>query len=137
MLKKTEGEKSQKGKMMIVGDESNAEYYEEGKKLKLETSDGLTMEVEISIVKEMEMIRPFIKDADTDNSVVIPLFDLHHDELMEMLRAANDLDLKTVFFFICSAIVEVIQDECLDVSQDFVRDFFDIMRDISLDVTFN
>ncbi|KOM37339.1 hypothetical protein LR48_Vigan03g072000 [Vigna angularis] len=86
MLKKTEGEKSQKGKMMIVGDESNAEYYEEGKKLKLETSDGLTMEVEISIVKEMEMIRPFIKDADTDNSVVIPLFDVSSHILNRIIK---------------------------------------------------
>ncbi|KAL9317998.1 hypothetical protein ACSQ67_014515 [Phaseolus vulgaris] len=42
-------------------------------KVKLVTSDGVTMEVEISIVKEMETIQAFINALDTDDSVIFPL----------------------------------------------------------------
>ncbi|QCE07626.1 SKP1-like protein 14 [Vigna unguiculata] len=150
MLKKTEEEKLRKGKM-IVGDESKAGYEEEGKKVKLVTSDGVTMEVEISIVKEMEIIQTFIGATDTDDSFIFPISNvsshilnqiielvkgeydqelakkLSHDELKEILVAANYLNMKTLFHFIATAIANVIQNK----SVEFVRDFFGIVNDFT------
>ncbi|QCE07542.1 SKP1-like protein 14 [Vigna unguiculata] len=158
MLKKAKEEKLRKGKM-IVGDESKAEFeegekvkqYEEEKKVKLVTSDGVTMEVEISIVKEMETIQTFIGAIDTDNSFIFPISNvsshilnqiielvkgeydeesakkLSHDELKEMLVAANYLNMKTLFHFIATCIANIIQNK----SVEFVRDFFGIINDFT------
>ncbi|XP_068492092.1 SKP1-like protein 7 [Phaseolus vulgaris] len=87
------------------------------KKVKLVTSDGVTIEVEISTVKEMETIQAFINATDTDDSVIFPLprvsshilsrimeliskeYDqelvkrLSHEELKEICMVANYLTL--------------------------------------------
>ncbi|XP_068492090.1 SKP1-like protein 14 [Phaseolus vulgaris] len=105
------------------------------------------MEVEISIVKEMETIQAFINALDTDDSVIFPLptvsshilsrimelilkeYDqelvkrLSHEELKEICMVANYLNMKTLLHLTASAIANLIQNK----SVEFVRHFFNIL----------
>ncbi|KAK7356847.1 hypothetical protein VNO80_16126 [Phaseolus coccineus] len=121
------------------------------KKVKLVTSDGVTMEVEISTVKEMETIQAFMNATDTDNSIIFPLpkvsshilsrimelmsgeYDqelvkrLSHEELKEICMVANYLNMKTLLHLTASAIANLIQNK----SVEFVRHFFNIINDFT------
>ena len=111
------------------------------KKVKLVTSNGVTLEVKISIVKETKTIETFIKAFDTDSSIISLLpnvtnhilslimelmsrkYDqelvkrLSHDELKEMLLTANYLNMKTLLHCIAAVIANIIQNK----SVEFVR----------------
>ncbi|CAJ1930756.1 unnamed protein product [Sphenostylis stenocarpa] len=132
------------------GEESKAEN-EEVKQVTLMTSDGVKMKVEISIVYEMEIVRSFIEVNDADHSVPFPLpnvsshtLDLiielvkneyddefmktfSHDELKEVLVAANYLNMKTLLDFIATAIANLLEKK----SVEFIRNFFNIVNDFT------
>ncbi|KAL2331019.1 hypothetical protein Fmac_018600 [Flemingia macrophylla] len=50
---------------------------------------------------------------------------LNHQELKELLLAANYLNIKTLFDFLCNSFTDLIQNE----SPEFIRDFFNILND--------
>ncbi|CAL0322613.1 unnamed protein product [Lupinus luteus] len=57
------------------------------------------------------------------------LKELEHDQLKELLHAANYLDVKEVLDFLCQAVADLIQDK----SVKFVRKFFGVVNDYSVE----
>ncbi|XP_020202089.1 SKP1-like protein 14 [Cajanus cajan] len=164
ILQIPEGEKL-KNVMLEEGEELKIEMLkivegEEIKKVILKSSDGVTFEVEPSIVKEMQTIQSLINAEGTDASITIPLpnvtsrnlnriieycsehyrktvnlkeFDerflkaLSHDELKELLLAANYLNIKALSDFLCKSIADLIQNK----NPEFIRKFFNIVNDFT------
>jgi len=146
------GERGESSKGVTMKKEEGEEW-KKVKKVKVVTSDGVTMEVEILIVKEMKTIETFINTSDTDidSSIIFPLpnvtshilnlimelvsreYDqelvnrLSHDELKEMFLAADYLNMKTLLGCIAAAIANVIKNK----SVEFVRNFFHISNDFT------
>ncbi|CAL0322620.1 unnamed protein product [Lupinus luteus] len=57
------------------------------------------------------------------------LKELEHDKLKELLHAANYLNVKEVLDFLCQAVADLIQDK----SVKFVRKFFGVVNDYSVE----
>ncbi|CAL0322618.1 unnamed protein product [Lupinus luteus] len=57
------------------------------------------------------------------------LKELEHDQLKELLHAANYLNVKEVLDFLCQAVADLIQDK----SVKFVRKFFGVVNDYSVE----
>jgi len=117
------------------------EEWKEVKKVKLVPSDGVTIEVKISIVKEIETIKNFINASDSDTNHILSLiikfisreYDqelvkrLNHDDLKEMVLVVNYHNMKTLLCCIVATIANIIQNK----SVEFVKGFFHIIKDFT------
>ncbi|CAJ1957685.1 unnamed protein product, partial [Sphenostylis stenocarpa] len=120
-------------------------------KRKLKTSDGEIIEVEKWIVDEMKVVKCFLDTGEIDHSVAIPVpnvtssilrqiielqvkkFDeglvktLSHEDLKQLLLAANYLEMTDVISFVAKTIADIIKDK----TPKFVRKFFGIVNDFT------